>query len=263
MSTLPLGELQPGYGDMIDKNMIPLLLNFRNGYRAGKAGLPSAGKHLMNSAIYEKWADARYQVIDMYALQSLDRIKERRGMVAECQRGCAMCCHQHVVVSTSEAVRLAIHVAEKGIDVSRVADAARLFDGMTVSQRYSGHHPCPLLADNMCSVYTARPQPCRTYFSFSVASCRYGWENPDDTESTTTLAAEAQGLGAMIIMGSDAALEDFGLQIAHLELADALDQALKPGVVDRWVRGHRVFKRAANDRYGEVLANLRKASRQL
>lgn len=93
-----------------------------------------------------------------------------------CQKGCAYCCHAAVALTAPEAFLLAREVrsmrpgnaeANERELLARAGSTANL----TAAQRFGAKLPCPLLADNRCSVYAARPLACRRVTSFAVAPC--------------------------------------------------------------------------------------------
>lgn len=86
-----------------------------------------------------------------------------------CAVGCSACCHQAVVITKSEAIRIgevvgrAPHMVptftkdtvEQGLLATRQAEDVKNFTGK----------PCPFLLDNQCSIYADRPMICRLHHS--------------------------------------------------------------------------------------------------
>lgn len=186
---------------------------------------------------------------------------ERRGRAVACKTGCAMCCYQHVFVSASEAIRLALFIRDVGLDTSRLASFAILFSEMDHDTRYRQAHACPFLSNDACSVYAARPQACRGHASLSRYACQRDWDRRfkpmRDGQKNVPLLTAPHTLGRAVVMGSDCALLERGHQLVRLELANALTQALAPAAAEGWLRGEAVFEKAVNDDYGQTLRRYR------
>ena len=77
-----------------------------------------------------------------------------------CRAGCSGCCQHHLSVFPVEAARIKAAVAALPDELrARIAQQAR-----TVNEREAQAQPiaCPLLVDERCSIYEARPLICRT-----------------------------------------------------------------------------------------------------
>ena len=85
-----------------------------------------------------------------------------------CARGCAFCCAQTVVVTAAEAFAVAAQVAARDDTVAVLQAHPR----QRLGEPKADWRPCPLLmADNACSVYTARPLACHGFASFDLQAC--------------------------------------------------------------------------------------------
>ena len=88
------------------------------------------------------------------------QLNERYQAHLQCGAGCSGCCHHHLSIFPVEAVVLteAIHTlpetTQKRIQQQAIEVIAREAKGESVA--------CPLLVDNLCSVYVSRPLICRT-----------------------------------------------------------------------------------------------------
>jgi len=130
----------------------------RRCYESAKA-VPSAGARL-------SWLQRATDVLGEAARLS--------GSTA-CRVGCAHCCHIALVISESEAVALA---KASGRALSRSpARRTTLLNGCIESNeaQYYGT-PCPFLANDRCTAYSARPLACRLQFSLADSEdpCRIG-----------------------------------------------------------------------------------------
>lgn len=88
----------------------------------------------------------------------VDRAAELVSPISACKKGCSKCCNMAVTISSYEAKLIgdAIGVEPKVVP-NRTDD---------MSQEYL-NVPCTFLIDNECSIYEARPSPCRTHFNIS------------------------------------------------------------------------------------------------
>lgn len=78
-----------------------------------------------------------------------------------CQNGCSACCKMNVDVTSVEAERLAL---VSGKRMARVTAPIKHRE-----DEFSGV-ACPLLVNDSCSVYEARPFACRAHHSFDTSS---------------------------------------------------------------------------------------------
>jgi hypothetical protein len=82
------------------------------------------------------------------------RIAEKFGPQLACSPGCSGCC-RHITLSWVEGFALAKALQELP---AAAADEIR-----SRARSASASSPCPLLADDLCLLYTARPIICRTH----------------------------------------------------------------------------------------------------
>ncbi|RUA02576.1 MAG: hypothetical protein DSY89_02645 [Deltaproteobacteria bacterium] len=105
-----------------------------------------------------------------------------------CHRGCAACCTQNVTMTTLEGYRIITRLSQQANlreQLSAAADSSRFLPELTINDlaRQCAENgpvseknypddpaPCPLLADNICTVYPVRPLACRTMIS--TIDCR-------------------------------------------------------------------------------------------
>jgi hypothetical protein len=91
-----------------------------------------------------------------------------------CQQGCAHCCRFPVGVTVTEALRLG-----EALRLAPVAERQRLLRTIEAEARESAAvswlelagRPCPLLHRGACSLYAARPVPCRSLGSADATAC--------------------------------------------------------------------------------------------
>lgn len=98
-------------------------------------------------------------------LQKIYSLMAELGKAAEpyvaCGKGCSGCCQMNVTVSQLEANFIE---NETGIKPARVTRSVR-----HPPDEFMGV-PCPFLKEGSCSIYEARPYPCRKHISFDTSS---------------------------------------------------------------------------------------------
>ncbi len=166
-----------------------------------------------------------------------------------CQEGCAWCCHKVVGVSAPEVFRIAAfleqtqspeHLRATRERVNRVEEQREAL----ASDRWAAVRlPCPLLANDRCSVYPVRPLTCRGYASTDAGACERHVRSRARVE--VPLWAPTQRRSALLLDGLLAGLTEAGLRGERLALGLALRLALAdPETQNGWLRGEPVFARA-------------------
>ena len=220
-------------------------LGFMNTYQAFEEHGPETGFRITTQG--------RQNWIDSFNNLQLVRL-ERGGTPVQCASKCSYCCYQHVLVSSSEAFQISHLMARKGLDIPTEEIAERVAN-LNHLERFQQAIACPLLKNSNCSVYEDRPQVCRSYFSTTQKLCKASFERRwHDDAPWTKIIGGPQYIGQTMIMGTDAAIMNFGFQMVTLELADALTQARKPGAWEAWLSKDKVFQEPeSNIPYPQVL----------
>lgn len=172
-----------------------------------------------------------------------------------CEKGCAWCCHQTVMVVAPEVIFVADHKERAFDDASReelrrqLAERRRAISGRTTADRQTLDLACGALANAACSVHPGRPLPCRGGFSSDAGFCRDLFE-----DFTGVLAALDEGTRAEPFLtvpktlfnsaqvGLVNAFKEIGYRCPPLELTAALDVAMSlpdPGAT--WIADEGVF----------------------
>jgi len=171
-----------------------------------------------------------------------------------CAGGCNHCCHQRVGVTPVEAIAIALHVRETTtpgeLDELRLSLAAFVERTRALSgaERYSPAYACPLLKDQLCSIYPVRPLSCRGVHSFDQKACEN--ELRDPLVRQAFLRGELPGHSFRepvqavyaVSAGLQLALhEQFALDMQPLDLAQALHELLRSeealSVAQQWLDG--------------------------
>jgi len=175
-----------------------------------------------------------------------------------CRKGCSWCCHQTVMVTAPEALLVAQYIRERFDEETvarlrdRIVQNAENIEGLSNDERLDHGLACVFLQDGDCSIYPARPLPCRGGFSEDADYCLNLLKNREETQ-----AAVAQGAleGKFLIVpkmlfdsaqvGMAAAVRNDGLNADPLELTTAVAIALSdPDITEKWLNGWPVFDAA-------------------
>jgi Fe-S-cluster containining protein len=182
-----------------------------------------------------------------------DPVRGPQQMKPACRTGCHFCCFQHVSVSTVELAFIMDHLVEEPGERERItARAARLapqISRMNRADRFSAGVPCAALGPGgLCTMYEARPQTCRTYFSYSRTACEVGWNKRRrlDTARSVPIAGEPQVFGHTIQSGIEAAFSEAGFEVELVEMTEALALAAEhpgglAGTLAGFLAGERQF----------------------
>lgn len=101
-----------------------------------------------------------------------------------CKKGCSYCCHLRVDTSMPEMLHLTGWLIdnlpmEEVLEIKEKAEAkwektSKLSDEEIKHVRI----PCPLLKNDVCVAYGARPVNCRGFYSVDLSKCIEGFQNP-------------------------------------------------------------------------------------
>ncbi|MFT7686735.1 MAG: Fe-S-cluster containining protein [Candidatus Azotimanducaceae bacterium] len=110
----------------------------------------------------------------------VDRLCQQKLELADvaCRSGCAWCCQQDVLIAPFEfhAVRDAIVHADLSEKIREKLNDLSGHPNIWSEGREMPVSPCPLLEDNHCLIYAARPIACRTQFAPDSDACRRAYE---------------------------------------------------------------------------------------
>jgi hypothetical protein len=163
----------------------------------------------------------------------------------QCRSGCSFCCHQNVDVTIPEAILVALQLPNEA-DPRRAAvlAAAEAFRDIDADARIATGKPCPLLVDNRCSVYNARPITCRSLTSPDAARCQAAMQSVE--AGNGPLPIEIYVVLRFLCMGEQGAIlgivSDLGLQADIVELTQTVAAIVRdPTLIERWAAGEKVF----------------------
>ena len=162
-----------------------------------------------------------------------------------------MCCHLRVMATPAEVFGLVRYMRReldaRAMDETtrRIAETAARLRALPRERLLATNVPCPLLVDNACSMYPARPFNCRAYHSLDYDACVDSFHNPQDSSRTHPQSALVTRINEGVQQGLIEALQRSGVDAGQYELVTALDEALAdPETEARFSRGETAFRRA-------------------
>lgn len=196
---------------------------FHDGYQLAMKALEA---NMEQKALHQSLKEM-YAAIDEL-IDSLFVYARQQNQNIDCKRGCSWCCHQPVFALDYELGYLKVAV-EKSFDAEKISEIS---EKAKQKQSKIGHlkgndlmnakHPCPLLKDDACSAYKARPMACRIYLSSDVKSCAHFYNNPDDKSAYPALLNMPMRLGRMMNEGFKAALKANGYEAKEYRIEEKL-----------------------------------------
>jgi Fe-S-cluster containining protein len=166
----------------------------------------------------------------------------------QCQQGCSYCCHFRVDVSANEVFAIVEHVQSIFTSnqleklVEKATNNKNKLAMLSQAKRIVTNMACPLLEDNVCSIYAMRPSMCRKMHSTDVEACQHSYDNPEDENIEN---AEHPVLSAITMTMLTAAREGFstlGLDKTVYDLNEVLIVALSDSKYKkRWLNGKKAF----------------------
>lgn len=199
--------------------------------------------------------DLTYQRSNVYFNDVYAWMAETGQFKVACDMGCAYCCHTMVSVLPPEAFFLANHIetayepeVSKAMRERVIAHDAK-HRGLSGAARHEGHVACSLLDPDtwLCTVHSARPLTCRSMHSSDMPSCKKAFDERDAYISTPSHQLFFDNTQAYYdAFGT--ALQEHDVEIEPLELNAALATIWTgDNVLNRWLRGERVFEAAYAD----------------
>jgi Fe-S-cluster containining protein len=186
-----------------------------------------------------------------WGLEELDRTLTAtpaavRARIA-CRSGCDACCQLPVDVQAHEvffaAEHIQLHFPPAALEelLTRLAAHRARVERFAAGDRDRSRQPCALLAKGACSIYAARPQPCRAHHASDAAVCGAHRADPDVDIARVYIPPLRARLFA-VMLSVDAALEGAGYDDRAYDFGSALHEALTNGLCfGAWLRGEPAF----------------------
>lgn len=174
------------------------------------------------------------------------------GELSACAKGCSHCCHMWTALRAPEAlfIKTALPASRAAEIGARVEVAHAETEPLPYEQRLALVRPCPLLEDDLCSIYAARPIACRTTASTEAAICARAYRLLSDEDVPQPLVFLNQRAGYALALAG--ALRHAGYPAGAYELNGAVHAVLgRPDAEAAWLRGEDVFAGVRPDPAGD------------
>lgn len=170
-----------------------------------------------------------------------------------CRKGCYYCCISWVAASAPELLYLLGHLPR---DRSReirdnLSAAFAITKDIAAEERLKMKTPCPMLRDNLCSIYEIRPLVCRTLVSYDATACERIYTAFTGERIPRSQAYDVlRNVYALALAG---ALRHAGLSPYFYEFNSALDRLMdldKPE--ETWLLGEDILSDIPQDPGGNM-----------
>ncbi len=195
----------------------------------------SDGYNLAQTAIQQGFSNATLfcAIESLYASidglnDSIIALAERQNNKVACSKGCHWCCHQAVFANSYELHFLSDKIKKKfkAVELKKIINYSEAKFSVTSKlgddEILKYKSPCPLLKDDACSIYDARPMACRIYLSTKLNTCLEFYHNPENETNYPALIDFPLRAGQMMNEGFSAALKEFGIKTAEFKLEEGL-----------------------------------------
>jgi hypothetical protein len=180
------------------------------------------------------------------------------GVPLACKKGCSHCCRVWISATAPEVLFISKIVRSRGgAIIDRLTATHAQTQGHDFISRGRHPYPCPMLEQDICSIYEARPQTCRLGVSGDAQICARVFRDFSN-EMIPTPHVFLMGKTAYSIAMA-MALKRSNLPHEGYELNAALVRALETDDAERaWLGGQDIFSGVMRDPV-DILANGRDA----
>lgn len=165
----------------------------------------------------------------------------QKGNEPECQKGCAMCCHTMVFANLGEIATAYMHIMKtfSKEEVSKLKDhLSKSADG--ILNAYSEGKPttitCPLLKNDLCSIYEARPSQCRSAHSLNSMKCQEAFESPTNSDEIIPINPARSEISRLMLSALASSLNEKKLDHELYEFSTTLLSIMEsPAILQKWI----------------------------
>lgn len=195
--------------------------------------------------------DAAMTLFQSVIATTLDEVSD---VPVACGKGCSHCCHIWVSATAPEVLHIAQLLKERdGAVIERVRTAHGQTKDYNFDTRDEHPTPCPLLEQDLCSIYESRPMTCRLAASADASICARTYHNISSEDVPTPMVYLFGRNSFAVAMA--AGLRKASLPHHAYELNAALTRALNtPDAERRWLAGEDIFSDVPRDP-GDALAH--------
>ena len=195
---------------------------YSDGYRLAQSAIQQG---FSNETLF-KAIELLYDAIDGLN-ESIIALAERQKTGVSCHKGCHWCCHQAVFANSYELHFLEGYIKKNFVEqlsdiIERTEAKYSVTSKLDEEEILRYKSPCPLLKDDACSVYAARPMACRIYLSIKLETCMEFYRNPDHETNYPALIDFPLRAGRMMNEGFKAALKEIGIETTEFKLEEGL-----------------------------------------
>ena len=165
--------------------------------------------------------------------ESIIAMAAKQNLNIACYKGCHWCCHQAVFANSYEIHFLSEEIKKQFTSdelfnlVERTEAKYLITSNLKEDEILKYKSPCPLLKDDACAIYAARPMACRIYLSTKLETCLEFFNHPENELNFPALIEFPLRAGRMLNEGFSAALKAQGVETAEFRIEQGLRIALK------------------------------------
>jgi len=199
-------------------------LFYKNGYLMGQL---VATKNAKEKISLQQTVNTMYKSIDQL-IDSFLKFSENHGIKPDCKKGCGYCCHQPVFANSYEIEYLGNYIRENFTKAQQQEILKRAKEKNEKTAHLSKKNlqnykfPCPLLRNNECIAYPARPLACRIYLSTQIDSCIQFFKDPENEKKYPQLLDFPLRAGRMMNQGLYEALKENEISAHEYKLEEGL-----------------------------------------
>jgi len=199
-------------------------LFYKDGYLMGQR---VATKNTKENISLQQAVKDMYQAIDQL-IDSFLKFSENHGINPDCKKGCGYCCHQPVFANSYEIEYLGNYIKENFTlsqqqeILKKAKEKNKKTAHLSKKELQNFKFPCPLLQNNACIAYPARPLACRIYLSTQLSSCIHFFKDPEDEKKYPQLLDFPIRTGRMMNQGLYEALKENGISAHEYKLEEGL-----------------------------------------
>jgi len=164
-----------------------------------------------------------------------------------CKKGCSHCCYTWVSATAPEVLHIAKLLKERGgAVIENVRAIHKLTKEFDFDSRPDHPQPCPLLENDVCSIYESRPMTCRLAASADAEICARTYHKVTNEDVPTPMVYLFSRNSFAVAMA--AGLRKAGLPDHAYEFTAALARALETEDAERrWLAGENIFSDVQRD----------------
>lgn len=194
---------------------------YSDGYRLAMKAVQEGYSHeTLSAAVGEM-----HRMVDEVNVYFLE-YAQKQNQTPDCKKGCSWCCYQPVFALSYELDNLheflKDNFSEEELEAvyARAASKRSKLQGLEGEALLNSKYACPLLKNDRCIAYSARPVACRIYFSSDINTCKRFYDEPERKDAVPALMDFPMRMGRMINEGFRAALKASGVKVQEFRIEE-------------------------------------------